>query len=375
MKGKIGLITIYHVPNYGSVLQAFATQCIIDKLGYECEMLNYKYPNEYHFKLDPAREKVSLKHRISYLFGLTSGNRMAKKLFCFKKNNFHFSKKYNNLDELRNGNWLEYKAIVVGSDQVWKAEFTLGDSAFLLSFVPDEIKKISYASSFASKSLSSDYRSKYKKYLSRFDYISIRENNGMNVIKDLGILKDVQVVLDPTLLLTQKDWLNLVPRSKFHHEKGYILLYLLSYAFEPRPYIFEVVQFFQQKYDYDVIALAGYQKMSFNCPIEMIDKTDSDISEFIDIFSNASLVVTSSFHGTAFALNFNKPLVSIVPDNSEDDRQSSLLRVLSLEQCITKVNTPFTEINPYYKIDDMNLKMQSLRDMSTVWLDYALSHS
>ena len=367
MKKKVGLITIYHVPNYGSVLQAFATQIVIEDLGYECIMLNYKYPNEYHYNIEPQRRNVPLKSKIAYFWGLSRGQRLKKKLEKFKKDFFNFSDQYDSLQSLKNYNWSDYSAFVVGSDQVWNSRFTLGDSVFLLSFVPDSIRKISYASSFASKSIPDKYKALFQNKLTRFDALSVREKNGVTICSSLNVNKLVKVVLDPTLLLCASRWKTLLPQTQVTHKNKYILLYLLTYAFEPRPYVFHLLKYFQEKYSYEVIALAGYSSPKSALGIRMINKTDADVSTFLNLFEHAELVVTTSFHGTAFAVNFGRPLCSIVPADSGDDRQSSLLQSLGLDQCILKINQPFEQVDPFYDVSKSQEKLDNLRKDSISW--------
>lgn len=365
---KIGLTTIYSVPNYGSVLQTFATQEILKKIGYECFIINYKYPNKWHYNQKDFL-RPSLISKIALFLGLKHHHRKEKKLRAFKKDFFNYTKEYKSLDKLKAENWNCYDAIVVGSDQVWNARFLKGDSAFMLSYIPDSIKKISIASSFALKSLPKSYIDKYKKYLSRFDAFSVREKNGIGIInKQLKIKKDVKVLLDPTLLLSKDDWLSHIPRSNFKKSHKYILFYMLDYAFNPKPYIFNVVNHFAQKYDYKIIALEGFKNMKDDYGIKMINKTDSSIYEFIDLFSNADLVITSSFHGTAFGVNFGKPLISVIPNNSEDDRQSNLLKMLCLNQCIIPINTPIESIDPFYNVEAEQLLLQNKRNESLEWI-------
>ena len=297
----------------------------------------------------------------------------ANKLIQFKKENFNFTRLYKNLDELKNADWGSYDMFVVGSDQVWKSHFTKGDSAFMLSFVPEEKPRISIASSFASDSIPDAFREKYKKHLSKFNAISVRERNGIDIInKELKIDRTVKVLLDPTLLLTKEEWLNTIPRSAFKKKKKYILLYMLTYAFEPRPYIFDMLKHLQQLDDYDIIALEGYTPKEKANGIEMIDKTDSSISEFIELFVNADVVVTSSFHGTAFAINFGIPLVSIVPEGNSDDRQSTLLKSLGLECCIANSQTPTSIIRYRYDLETATLNLDNLRRQSIAWIKNSL---
>ena len=94
------------------------------------------------------------------------------------------------------------------------------------------------------------------------------------------------------MLLSKEEWLETIPRSTFKKKKKYILLYMLTYAFEPRPYIFDILKHMQQQDDYDILALEGYTPKEDANGLEMIDKTDSSIPEFIDMFANADIVVT-----------------------------------------------------------------------------------
>ena len=104
----------------------------------------------------------------------------------------------------------------------------------------------------------------------------------------------------------------------------------------------------------------------------MKDYTAATIPQFINLFSNAELVITTSFHGTAFALNYERPLISIIPNNNADDRQYSLLKKLELEQCIVPLNTPFEKINPYYEKISLKTKLNILRNDSINWIDSVL---
>ena len=367
MKKKIALITIYHVPNYGSVLQTYATQVLLEKLGMECHIINYKYPNEWHFA--QGRLRPTIKSIIGHQFGLKPSHRKANKLIDFKKKNFNFTKLYKSLDELKKADWSSYDMFAVGSDQVWKAHFTLGDSAFLLSFIPDSKYRISIASSFASKNVPDNFIERYKKYLGKFNAISVREHNGIDIIKnDLQLNCTPEVILDPTLLLSKEQWMEIVQRSNFKKKKKYILLYMLTYAFEPRPYIFEVIKHLQTQDDYEVIALEGYTPKEQALGIEMVDKTDSSIPEFIDLFANADVVVTSSFHGTAFAVNFGIPLISVVPEGNDDDRQTTLLKTLNLDCCIANSKTELTDIEPFYNKIEVQCALEELRNKSINWI-------
>ena len=359
---KIGLITIYHVSNYGSVLQCFATQQVLMNLGHECNVIKYKFPNEWHFKNGFKRQNV-IKSAIRFFFP----KKKDRLLDLFRANFFNYTKCYKSLEELKSEDWKDYDNFVVGSDQVWNTRFLLGDEAFLLSFVPRDKKRYSIASSFALDVLPNKYRDKFRVELSKFEAISVREDNAVKIISnDLLINKPVSVVLDPTLLLSKEDWLRTIPRSKFKKNHPYILFYMWAYAFEPRPYIYEVTEYFQKKLSCDIIVLEGCMPQLNN--LKIINKSESSVAEFIDLFYGAELVITSSFHGTAFALNFGIPLISIVPNNNGDDRQSSLIKKLGVENCIARIGQNIETLNPYYDINKEQLLLSNLRNSSLHWI-------
>lgn len=361
---KIGLVTIYQVPNYGSVLQCYATQKVLIELGHDCRIIRYKFPNEWHYRHGLKRGS-SIKTFLRNLFP----RKKAKVLNAFRNEQYHFTKKYNSLDDLYREDWSDYDCFITGSDQVWNTRFTYGDKFFLLDFVPNEKSKFAIASSFASKHLPETFHNTFKNGLSKFSAISIRENNGVSIIKnELKIDKPIKVILDPTLLLSKDEWLAMNKGLATTPQRPYILFYMWAYAFEPRPYIYEVVRYFQEKQNCDVIALEGYEENTYTKSMGVLNRGNASIEEFIDLFSKAEMVITSSFHGTAFALNFCKPLISIVPNKTEDDRQTTLIKALGLTGCIARIGQRLDSLNPFYNEADEQAKLAELRADSITWI-------
>ena len=361
-----GIVTIHDVPNYGSVLQAYATQQVLLKCGYKSIFIDYNRYNKWRINNGGARKGNPIRSFLRML-GLKADHRKAIKLKVFKRKYLKLTKKFHDLDALRIYDWSDYDLFVVGSDQVWNTNYLQGDSYFLLSFVPENIKKISISSSFALKKLPECFEDKFKKYLSRFSSISVREQYGVAIIKEqLNIPTPVKLLLDPTLLLSHKEWLNLLGTKTPYQGGKYILFYMWAYAFEPRPYIYEVVKYFQNKLNCRVIALEGCYN---TCPkdLKMENWSDSSIPDFLNLFANAELVITSSFHGSAFALNFGRPLISIIP-NTGDDRQSSLLNSLGVDNCAVKLGTDIDKINPYYDILAQQSKLEDIRKENLRWI-------
>lgn len=368
---KVALITIHSLPNYGSVLQTFATQHLLEQAGIECEIIDYLYPNKWHFRngthREPAIRRIlaTLATPILRLAGRRSQHVMQYNLRKFKEKYFNTTKShYKDLKALEQADWTGYDAVIAGSDQIWNPRFHKGDKAFMLSFVPDNVRKISISSSFASSSIPSEIREVYSKYLSRFDFISVRENNGLDIISSqLKLPLKPVMTLDPTLLLSSSQWSKAVPHNRQKTPSDpYIILFGLYYAFEPRPYIFSVVEEMQQRFRCKTISIGACNPNPAHLQIE--DRTDAPIDEFVSLLKNAKAVVTSSFHGTAFALNFGRPLISIVPSDG-DDRQSSILRLLGAESCITPIGTPLAEINPFYDTDNVTTRLETIRQDNT----------
>ena len=361
---KIGLITIYHVPNYGSVLQAFATQVVLEKFGADCKMINYRYPNDWHWEQGTPKTPW-IRRTFRKIFPLRKITSLQK----FRKQHYNFTRFYNNLSELCNEDWDDYDAFVVGSDQVWNARYVKGDSAFMLSFAPDTKLKFSIASSFAMDSLPEHFHEKYRKYLSKFSVISVREQNGIKILQeDLKLNIPCRVLFDPTMLLSRQEWIQIIPRSNFHKTRPYILFYMLSYAFEPRPYIFKVLKHFTEIMDCDVIALEGYTKPNLAQGVHMKNSCNSSIEEFIDLFANADLVITSSFHGTAFALNFGIPLISIVSEGKGDDRQTTLLKSVGCENNAITVGFDIECIDATYDVAKVQKSLDTIRNENKKWI-------
>ena len=153
------LVTIFKVPNYGSMLQAYATQVILEEAGCKCTVLNYDHINcEWSEK--HGVKKQSIMNKIGRLLGLKPHHRKSNKLSAFAKRYLHLSRHYHSFREIAKHEGDKYDYYIVGSDQVWNSRFTNCDPVFLLDFVNDS-NKFAISSSFASKVIDSQYFSIY----------------------------------------------------------------------------------------------------------------------------------------------------------------------------------------------------------------------
>lgn len=362
---RAALITIHSLPNFGSVFQAYATQVILENAGIRCEIIDYLYPNEWHY--NNGTPKASRLKRIATMcavplmkfVGYNSQHVLQHNLEQFKKKHFNLTRPYINLERLNREDWGKYDVVIAGSDQIWSPKFLKGDKAFLLSFVPDNVRKISISSSFGCTELPPDMIEHYRKALSRFDAIGIREEGGLHILHEsLNIRQKTSLMLDPTLLLSSAQWNSIADSA--HRNDRYIVLYGLYYSFDARPYIFDVLEYFQKKLGYRIISLAGYHKAFSTKKLDVECRETATPQQFLSLFRDASLVVTTSFHGSAFAINYGKPLISIVPE-SGDDRQKSLLSILGAAGSITRIGTDPQYINPYYDAVSVKANLDKLR--------------
>lgn len=312
---------MHKVLNYGSALQAYALQQKLLSLGYHNEIIDYVYPPK-------KRKKISIiniiKSIIIFLRNLMAGfptKRKQKKFDVFYSTNFILSDRQ--VDESNIKEIPIYDMYITGSDQVWNPRFGGQDPNFLLSFAPDDKPKISYASSFATAKIPDNLRSQYKKYLYRYNFISVRETNSVKIVDDL-IGKDACVCCDPTLLLNTDDWDKLSKQSKLNIKYKYVLVYPLTYMYNPYPKIYELVKSVQNILGCKAIYLSGRKEDMFQPNSKLIKSAGPE--DYVYLIKHAEFVITTSFHGAAFSMIYNKPMFGIVDKtNKNDNRIQSLL--------------------------------------------------
>lgn len=326
VKKKVGIITMHKVINYGSALQAYALQQKIENLGYESFLIDYVYPNEYHqtkrvTKLSISRVLKGICGRLLF-FLFYKKKRQLQLFYQFWKEHFRLTETYRNKTEIFD-NPPDFDIYVTGSDQVWNPIHMKGDPTFFCDFIKNGNKRISYAASFSSENIDENYETKYKELLNKYTSISVRENKGIDVVKNLTSKKAV-CVCDPTLLLTKNEYGELSIHSSITINGPYILAYILNYNFNPYPTIQEVIDKISNETKLPVIYLLCNT-------LNAVPKTNSRIisaagpNEFLWLFQHASYIVTSSFHGVAFSLVFEKTFYAVTENTHKDSRIKSLL--------------------------------------------------
>lgn len=327
---KIAILTIHKILNYGSTLQAYALQFFIEKNipNSSATIIDYKFPNQFHWKeryRNESRYRI-WRNRLHRIKENLIPCQIVKQIIFqrFWKENYHLSHKYSTPECLFQNPPIDYDVHVLGSDQVWNTKTLCGDAIFLFSYLSDRDKCFSYASSFGVTHLPDEFSTLFKKHLSKFRAIGVREKDAVRLLSNLGIQKNIHLVCDPTLLLKADDYKPLASKSKYTIDGDYILVYCLQYAFNPYPAIRNVIERLQKQYDYKVVFVNRVVKGEIKNSQKI--KTAGPY-DFLYLFRNAKIVVTSSFHGTAFSIINRKPFVSIAPRNGDNRIEYVLSRL------------------------------------------------
>lgn len=336
---RIGIITVSKTNNFGAELQAFALHKKLSNLGFDSEIIDYLYfKNKRHHPSKKSKPEINfskkqkIKEYILYRIvsplienWLTRVHKSTQKRLSnfqnFYQLNCSFSKEYNSIEKLYSAHH-KYDVFIVGSDQVWNPATGTSLKPYFLDFAPKDKIKLSYASSFGISTIDYQHHKLYKKYLTKLDFISVREENGVKIIKQIAERNSL-VVLDPTLLLTKEEWSDVSKNSDILLKNKYILIYSLHDSDS----LIELAYKLSKQLDLPIMNLC---KRSFiNKKYKNITNiTDAGPSEFISLFQTASFVLTNSFHGTVFSVNFNIPFYSVLKSNRSNN--SRILDFLAL---------------------------------------------
>ena len=321
---KIGLITIFDEMNFGNRLQNYALSYFINKkLKYKCITL----------VSDPHKSILFvIKQNIIYILSKTPLKKTISKnpidwkywRFLWFDRKYIPIKYYYGTYSIPSSVNKKFDCFLVGSDQVWNYNFSGRFGAFskhkndyFLEFA-DPVKRVSYAASFGTDEIVEKWRSDYKNLLSQFHYLSVRENEGKTIIEHLLIDKNVEIHIDPTLLLSTEEWEKVIRKPIFAYKKQYMFVYFLG---EKEQIAFQAIeQIRQNKNLYE---------------IDIMDKSNlhyfvSGPSEFLWWIKHSELVLTDSFHAIVFAIIFDRPFI-VFYRTGMNSRIKTLLNKLHLE--------------------------------------------
>jgi len=379
----IGILTQPLSANYGCILQNYALQTILKREGFKVYTINRCKPTmpkskfivfcvgsilkrgllKWIFRKDvilrtwwaTKKETTIINQNIDQF--IAQNITQTEKFF---KNKFDIINKY------------EFDAYIVGSDQVWRPQYSPCLSNYFLDFLNGnkEVKKIVYAASFGVDNWEFTFQQTEQcSYLAKqFDAISVREDSAIELCdKYLGV--EAIHVLDPTMLLKKEDYIDLIKQGNIPERENILFSYLVDESDEKKCSIHKVAE------ELKLHPISGMPPNSFHLKQSKKDLSDCiymPVTEWIAGFRDAKFIITDSFHGTVFAILFNKPFVVFENENRGNARLNSLLKMFKIENRLITSNVNFE--TKLYDLDysEINRIIEKERDKSLTYLLIAL---
>ncbi len=388
MDKKVGIVSCYFKHNYGSMLQAIATQKILEDWNIPNETINLEKLNR---EIGKGKRKYYANQLFNFSFMKAKLGMVKLKLYCrffggdLGKNikvrdkkfeefvkNFKLSKPFETMEDIcKEGN---YTDVLVGSDQLWLPVNIVADY-YTLNFVPEKVNKISFATSFGVSQIPEKYKEQYQTFLNRIDFLSVREDSGVKLVKELT-KREAKLVCDPTLLFNKEEWMDMQKEERLIKDK-YIFCYFLGKTVEYRKF----AERLKEKTGYKIVSLNHldeYVKYSDKFADEA--PFDVDPSDFLNLVRNAEFVCTDSFHGTVFSLIHHKKFFVFrrYPNRSKvstNSRLDSLLKIVGLTDRLLEGTEEVAEwMEKQIDYEVVDAKLELLREESKEFLREALEH-
>lgn len=371
---KASVITLVLSDNYGAALQSAAFAQALKNCGAEPTFYRYQDWSRITYGMSKA---AHIKH---FAFNcikacLTQGVRQ-KRFDAFRARYIPMTRRlYGNNTELRQEPG-DYDVYISGSDQIWNPKLFLFDYSYFLDFAPEGAKRISYASSFGSAGFDPAYKEKCGALLEKYSHISVREKSGEAIVSNM-CSKTATTCVDPTLLLTKEEWEPMMADAseKSKNFNG-ILCYFMPGDTLVTDAIEKLAQQLHKKTGLPIMRLGIKEPFVFRYP-----KGETDIkagpAEFLTYFSGAKYVVTNSFHGTAFALNFGKICYNPIndtlpPEKALHERIVSLLTQTEATAQMLPASNPILPDTNTVDQEKSQALLRKLRADSLTYLKNAL---
>lgn len=362
-----GLITFFQHHHYGAQLQAYAAMRAMTELGHPCQIINYRPDYDAGlndlFRKGGVRTQLVNAHTAAHYAAL---KRRAERFDAFVADYMNLTPQcYTSYQQLCE-NPPECSVFVSGSDQIWNPSIypdKTFDPAYLLGFVK-EGRRISYAPSMGSRPFTEDENAKLREALDRFDAVSVRESAGSRLVTT-ATGKEPVTVLDPTLLLTRDQWAELAVPPSF--DFPYILCYYISDHSVLDPYAEELAA----RTGLPILQIGMRRKLKYADRVVL----DAGTREFLGLFQNASYVLTNSFHGTVFSIQFGKEFYTTVsPKEMEHPENSRVYSLLTRLGCATRVAgmEHADDLDTPVDYETVNARLQRQRERCLSWLSAAI---
>lgn len=363
---KIKIITFHSAHNYGAILQVYALQRVLSEEN-NVEVINYRNNNiDNTYKLiNPETLKTIIKSITKNILYFHRNITRYNKFENIIKEKLNLTKKYNSEEEIKK-DFPKADIYITGSDQVWNTSITKGlQDSYTLNFGDDSTRRISYAASIGKSKLTDAEKEVFKEKILKLDYISVREEDAKKILTPV-INKPIEVVLDPTLLISKEEWQNEIKNIKKEKEE-----YILAYTVGADDEYYKIINELSKKTNLRVIHFETRNKKIKNV---LRNAYTSDPFEFINLIKNAKYVVCTSFHATVFSIIFNKKFF-VIPHKITGSRVYNLLNKLEIENRAVKNLEEFKKIDYDEEINYEKTKilLEKERNKSLDWIKKAIN--
>lgn len=341
---KISIITIIDNNNFGTFLQAFALCKKVEQLGAKPELVDYCRPHmSWKYSLKTIFQTIHNPLRImSRLFALWKSNKIHLKDRKFI-HQYISSHSCESIEDIKRT--VSADVYMTGSDQVWNSIHNRGlDKAFYLDYAPQSAPCVAYAASIGMPQFQEHEKEETKALLEKYNMITLREQSSIELLSDLGLDKSkLHAVLDPTLLLNKEEWKRQITLPRLHKEK-----YLLVYSVETKEQnnvIESVAEKIAKERNLKIVGVyygGAYGRMK--CCDYNHHYATPDV--FLSLMYYAEYVVVSSFHGTAFSVNFNKEFITVMPDRFNSRVLNLLTKIDATDRIIKTADCDLRSIKP-----------------------------
>lgn len=364
----IRTITCHNVYNYGASLQAYALQSYLESLANDVEIIDFQpvyHQNRYNlFYISDKSKFYAICKKMPVLACLYN---LLRNFSMFKtwgrKNKFDkftayylklTSTRYETSEQLKK-NPPKADIYIAGSDQIWNTKSDNGkEPAYYLDFGDEFIRRYSYAASFAISELDKKLKNFVRAHVSKLDKVSVREKTGIDILKNLQI--EATQVMDPVFLLSKENWKKLIDNASVYNlPERYILVYDFLFDEQIKNTVLEL----KEKYNLSVVSINDFMEISY----ADININDAGPLEFLSLIYNSDIVVSSSFHATAFSLIFEKNFyVYPLKGHNNSSRMTDFLDDLNLIERYKPEHVSFDYIIDYSFVNKLlNEKINASR--------------
>ncbi len=358
---KVSVITLHTVPNYGSVLQALATQKLFESHGFDVEIINY------------VRSDMTYKN----LYNHWGGNNLIKRLiihptikkwksvfgdFCKEKLNLSKDKYIEHKDF--EAHPINADLYCTGSDQVWNSIWNKGVlGEFYLDFAPEGSYKFAFSASIGKNNISPEEVEATKAYIDDYRMISMRENSSVDLVKSKYNFPNICNIIDPTLGIDRKEWRKIMKPVKIDGE--YILIYNLNRSKSFDNYAKRL----SEKTGMKLVRLCTRYDQFYRVGKSILIP---EIKEFIGLINNARYVLTDSFHATAFSLNMGTEPICVLPAEF-GNRVKDFLTLMNCEERLISDFNDFSVLSENVDFNQVDKVLESERKKMHDYINAVIS--